>query len=118
MKLDETHIENIAFYIASGLAKMDACDAARVSRATFYNWINQGRIDYDAGTDSLQKMLFELVAVAETDVELLHLRRITTASKRDWHASAWYLERYRGRVKQPYKPEETTEVGDEITEIG
>ncbi len=118
MKLDDQHIENFASYIAKGLTKKDACDAARISRATYYAWIKQGRIDYEEGNHTQQRLLYELVADADCECELSHLNNITAASKSDWHASAWYLERYRGKARPPYKPDEEERERDEMIEIG
>lgn len=120
MKLDEYHIKKLLGYISEGMLKTDACDAARISRGTYYAWLKQGKKDADDGLDSLQRQLFEGLAGAEADFELVHLRRITAASKTDWHASAWYLERYRGRVRPQNKldADDDDKPGDEMVVIG
>lgn len=119
MKLNEYHIKKLLGYISEGMLKTDACDAARISRGTYYAWLKQGKKDAEEGKESLQRTLYESLAGAEADFELTHLRRITAASKDDWKASAWYLERYRGRVKPQYRTDsEETQEGDEIIEIG
>jgi transposase len=119
MKLDSYHIKKILGYIGEGLNKTDACDAARVSRGTFYTWLKQGKEDAEKGAESLQRALYEGIPGAEAEFELQHLRRITAASKSDWHASAWYLERYRGRVRPQHIPDlDDSKQPDEVVEIG
>ena len=64
-----------------GLNKRASCAVAQLSPARFYDKLKK---------DEEFRIKFEN-AVAENQEE--HLKNIKTHSKKDWRASAWYLER-------------------------
>ena len=119
MKLDNDHIEELLANIRSGMAKKIACTAAGISTSTYYAWVKQGKEDEKQGIDSLQRQLHEaLLLQAEALSELEYLKIIKAAKRKNWHASAWYLERSRperyGRRTVPPEQRER----DELIVIG
>lgn len=66
-----------------------ACRLAGIDRKTLLNWLKRGSRE----KNGLYRELFEAVERAEAKAEEFHLKNIKDASKKNWFASAWYLER-------------------------
>jgi len=94
-KLTEERINLIKEGISEGLPKEIACNAAGISKNTFFRWLREGREDLAEGKETLQRKLLEDMPKIEADCELHHLRNIARHSDKHWEASAWYLERSR-----------------------
>ncbi|NMW20907.1 MAG: hypothetical protein HKK67_04605 [Chlorobiaceae bacterium] len=110
MKLDSYHITKLLGYIAQGLSKESTCFLAGISKSTFYKWYNEGKEHERQGDESLQRQLYDGVALAEAQCEQMRLRTFTNDTKGDWRASARYLEHtrpdlYANRKTHPEKGE-------------
>lgn len=80
MKYGPDKTKEICAYLANGNFRINACSKAKISYETFTEW--------------MQKPEFaEAVKEAESDCIDYHLVIIKEAAKKDWRASAWYLER-------------------------
>jgi hypothetical protein len=66
-----------------------ACKLAGIDRKTLLNWMKRGSRE----KSGLYRELYEAVERAEAKAEEYHLGNIKDASKKNWFASAWYLER-------------------------
>lgn len=100
-KLTRERIEEICAYLARGLSKRSAVNAALVSETAFYGWLKQGEKDLENGKlKTLQAELVQSVKKAEAEFKLKHTKNIeTAASDGSWQASAWLLER---RYREEY----------------
>jgi hypothetical protein len=88
--------------LRAGNSRAAAARHARVDRETLRRWYNAGmRADWKAeeeGVDALTADerahldLYNVVEDAEVECEMMHVRRITEAAKRDWRASAFWLK--------------------------
>lgn len=93
-----------------GAYKAQAAEAAGVSEAVLYKWINRGEDalalalertededdDYLVHVADKEKPYVEFVESlkkAEASAEVWHLNNIRGHAKKQWTASAWYLER-------------------------
>ena len=82
----------IAKLVALGVAIGVACAAEGIGRATLYEWrakSRDGRQPYAGFLAELER------ALARVEVEIT--KNVIAASKRDWRAGAWWLERRRPR---------------------
>jgi len=118
MKLDIYHIKKLLGLIGQGMTKEIACTAAGISRSTYYEWCKEGKEHAQEEQDTLQRQLYEALPTAEAQCELQHLKTITKASKKDWHASAWYLERTRPARYAKRTPEPEPRQRDGLVVIG
>lgn len=84
-------------YIRAGLPVETASAACGVSRITIRNWMRRGARG-EKGFVEFAQMVDEAVANAE----VMLFNNIRQASKRDWHAAAWILQR---RYPTRYDPE-------------
>jgi hypothetical protein len=95
-KLTEQTQRTIVEALEAGAFQDAACEAAGISRATFYGWLKRGRAARDSGgpVDVVDRPFLEFLnaverarAVAEVD----YLRAINAAARTDWRAAAWVL---------------------------
>lgn len=127
-KLDETRVKNIVELIRAGNYSETAAQAAGISPATFYNWMNEGREarnkknKLNAREKSCLEFL-EAVEKARGEAEARAVAIVTRAAMDGtWQAAAWYLERTqpdrygrRQRVEVDAKVE-TTKTPAEMTD--
>ena len=76
--------------ITLGMPLKFAAEAAGITEATFYNWMNVG------GKSTKGKFFefFEYIKECQSKAVQLHLKLITkAATEGSWQASAWILER-------------------------
>jgi hypothetical protein len=66
-----------------------ACAFAGITRKIFYEWLKRGA----RATTGIHREFSNDVQKALAEAELLHLRNISEAAKKEWQAAAWYLER-------------------------
>ena len=88
-------IEIILNAIAEGLTQRDASIIAGISEDTFSLWKRQ---DSDFSEQIRQK---------EIECKMAHINTIKTASKKNWTASAWWLER---KHKEEFSKQNQAEV--------
>jgi hypothetical protein len=100
-KLTEELIKEICKYISNGLGVKDCCDIVGISQQSFYRWqteaetgFKEGKEELGAATNiKLKRLLSEEIKKAYSKYKLVHITRINEASKNEWQASAWMLER-------------------------
>ena len=119
MKLSKININKLLDFIAQGMTVENACFVTGISEKTYYLWFNQGKEDAENETESLQRKLYEGIPAARALCEQTHLQNIMEAGKKNWRASAWFLERTRphiyGRNSEKFIPSEDQ---DSIVIIG
>jgi hypothetical protein len=116
-----TVAELIVRAIRIGAYKAQAAEAAGISEAVLYKWINRGEdalavaVEQTEDEDTLPLSVVpdkekpyvefvESVKRAEASAEVWHLGNIRRHAEKQWTASAWYLERTKrdryGRAKE------------------
>lgn len=86
--------EQLCAYIRAGLTKKGACDAMMIGESTFYQWLQRGEQDKEAGKNNVYVEFAESLGKAEAAFKLAHIKNIKTAADQgSWQASAWMLER-------------------------
>lgn len=88
--------------LSIGASIQMACDAACISRTTFYSWMNEGR-KQEKGS---YRTFFNNVNKHSAAGGLYMLQLITVAAEKDWKAAAWKLERRWGYNKEGAAAEE------------
>jgi predicted site-specific integrase-resolvase len=73
-----------------------AAQYAGISRSTLYEWIKKGE-NTATGT---YRTFYDNIKKAEAEGAVVHLGTISQASKKDWKAAAWLLERRHGYSKE------------------
>jgi transposase-like protein len=89
-KFNPETAQKIISAIRDGNYMETAAAYAGLSKDTFYDWLKQGaakdaKPEYKAFSDS--------IAIALAEAEVLDLETIGTASRSQWQAAAWRLER-------------------------
>lgn len=74
--------------LSSGVHRDVAARAVGITDRTLRNWMRKG----EEGDPTFEQFA-EDVKQAEAKAEVGHVANITLASRADWRASAWYLER-------------------------
>lgn len=98
--------DTIAGYIKIGVFVDEACGAAGISRASYYNWMERGRAERER-----MRMLgdvvpreeekdyvdfLDIVEKAYDEATLRNMAVVAKASERgDWRAATWWLEQAR-----------------------
>lgn len=92
-KLTPELSDQICRYIASGLTKKGAVDAACVSQSSLYLWLEKGERDKARGKKTVYSDFLESLRRAEGSFKMGRINTIRQASSDDWRAAAWLLER-------------------------
>jgi len=95
MKLSKVYINKLLDYISQGMSTENACYVTGICQKTYHLWYNQRKKDAESDTASLQLKLFDGIWAAQAQCEQTHLQNIADAGKKNWRASAWFLERTR-----------------------
>ncbi|HEV7717140.1 MAG TPA: transposase [Steroidobacteraceae bacterium] len=80
--------------VALGVTLDAAAGHEGVSKQTVYNWRDQGRAGRTGGYVTFAKQLHQALSKAEVQ----QTKNVIAMGKRDWKASAWWLERRRPEV--------------------
>lgn len=89
-KLNPTIKKQIGDNITLGMPLKFAAEAAGISEATFYNWMNRGESESKGQFFEFHEYIKE----CQSKAVQLHLKLITKAATDGaWQASAWILER-------------------------
>ena len=101
--------------LGAGHYREIACKLAGIDRKTLLNWLKRGERE----KTGLYRELYTAVEKAEADAEVYHLKNIETAAKKNWFASAWFLERKHPErwAKREAPPADDRE-RDEVVVIG
>jgi len=73
-----------------------AAQYAGISRSTLYEWIKKG----EKSATGTYRTFYDNIKKAEAEGAVVHLGTISQASKKDWKAAAWLLERRHGYSKE------------------
>lgn len=83
MKYGKEITDKIVKLIAGGMNREDSCDMAGINQDTFYDWMK----------DKRKPEFSEAIKRAEMVCKQRNIERIQDASKKNWQAAAWWLER-------------------------
>lgn len=99
-KICKELVDEILTYKENGISDKDICDMVGIHQATFYAWLKEAEtgIDYHnparkAQYLDLKRELSEGLKRAQAAFKAYHIQNITKASRKNWQASAWMLER-------------------------
>lgn len=96
-KLTKATTEKMCEAITLGCTYKLSCQYAGIDTSTFYLWMQAGR----EGKDKSKVEFFNSIKKAEADCAFRTLVKINEASKDDWRAGAWLLERRHHYIKNP-----------------
>ena len=94
-KLTAELIERICEYICKGNYISTACQIVGIHKATYYNWLEQGETDIEAGIGSMYADFLKAVTTAEAEAEevMVAVVREVATQKKEWLPAMTYLER-------------------------
>jgi len=105
-KLTAELIKNIQNWLRMGYFVEDAARMAGISKGTLYNWLEKGRLEREDGIQSLHVDFLDSLEKARAEAEGIFLSSIKTAASRgQWQAAAWWLERSFDKWSKPQKIE-------------
>ena len=105
-KLSAELIINVQNWLRMGYFVEDAARMAGISKGTLYSWLSKGRDDRDAGLQTLHSDFLNYMEKARAEAEGIFLNSIKTAASRgQWQAAAWWLERIFDKWSKPQKIE-------------
>ena len=82
----------------------DAARMAGIHKATLYRWLEQGREDRENEVESLYADFCDAMERSRAEAEGMYLNSIKTAASRgQWQAAAWWLERSFDKWSKPSK---------------
>ncbi len=100
-KISKELIDEICTYKENGLSDKDVCDMVGIDQSTFCRWLKEAETGIDGNDSSkpaanleLKKELSEEIKKAKVAFKAYHIQNINKASKKNWQASAWVLERF------------------------
>lgn len=100
-KICKELVDEILTYKESGLSDADICDMCLISKASFYAWLQEaekiknGELKQEeVPYADLKIELSDGLKRAKVAFKAFHVQNITKASKKNWQASAWMLERF------------------------
>lgn len=103
-KLTAEVIENIQNWLRMGYFVEDAARMAGIHKATLYRWLEQGREDRENEVESLYADFCDAMERSRAEAEGMYLNSIKTAASRgQWQAAAWWLERSFDKWSKPSK---------------
>jgi|TARA_Y100000114_G_scaffold64453_1_gene59031 hypothetical protein len=103
-KLTAEVIENIQNWLRMGFFVEDAARMAGIHKATLYRWLEKGREDRDNEVESLYADFCDAMEKSRAEAEGMYLNSIKTAASRgQWQAAAWWLERSFDKWSKPSK---------------
>lgn len=83
MKYGKEITDQLVELIAGGMKREDSCDMIGINQDTFYAWLK----------DKRKPEFSEAIKKAEMACKQRNIARIQNASKKNWQAAAWWLER-------------------------
>lgn len=96
-KLTDQLIDELCTYIENGMSNKDAADLCQISDVTLYRWLREADTLDDKGKEpkeyKQQRKLKQSIQKAKAAFKAYHVQSIIRASKKQWTASAWLLER-------------------------
>lgn len=99
-KINREMVDEILTYKENGISDKDICDMVGIHQSTFYDWLKEAETGKDSHNPNRKAPCLELkveladgLKKAQAAFKAYHIQNITKASKRNWQASAWMLER-------------------------
>jgi len=103
-KLNAEVINSIQQWLRMGYFVEDAARMSGVHKTTLYRWLEKGREEREAGEESLYVDFCNAMEKARAEAEGMFLSSIKTAASRgQWQAAAWWLERSFDKWSKPNK---------------
>lgn len=90
--LNQELIDKMAAEIADGLPIVYACDLFSVTEQSYYNWMNQGKLDFESGNDTIYATFFDTIKKSCAQYIVDAKKRIHSGVQ-GWQGTAWWLER-------------------------
>lgn len=116
-KLTKATTQKFVEAIKMGCTYSLACQYAGITPATFYTWMQQGKINQSKN----KQEFFNAIKKAEADGAMTNLQLIHKAGFDDWRASAWIMERRHQYIKTNQvkieEPEDTTQQSKTTKEL-
>ena len=96
-KLTRELIDSICTYIENGMTNKDAANLSDITEDTLYRWLREAD-EKDAQGNPVpkyarQRELKQAMEKSKATFKAYHVRTIIQASRKQWTASAWLLER-------------------------
>lgn len=85
--------KEICRYIENGNSIQNSCILCGISESSYHEWVRIGKEDQASKKNSVYSEFMESTIAARAKNKAWHIQNITQASKKDWKASAWYMER-------------------------
>ena len=85
---DEVHSTIVSAIEEGNYAKV-AAESAGIDESTFYRWMREG----ETAQSGKMRQFYQSVTRAQGESETTLLSRVSKASKEDWRAATWLLER-------------------------
>lgn len=99
-KISKELIDEFLTYKENGISDKDACDLVGINPSTFYEWVKEAETGENAHNPGEPVPYLELktdlangLKRARAAFKAFHIQNITKASRKEWTASAWILER-------------------------
>ena len=103
-KLNAEVINSIQQWLRMGYFVEDAARMSGVHKTTLYRWLEKGREEREAGEESLYVDFCNAMEKARAEAEGMFLSSIKTAASRgQWQAAAWWLQRSFDKWSKPNK---------------
>jgi len=116
-KFTKARKDRILQAIGAGCSYEMAADYAGITRQTLWAWMKKG----EEGKDKNYLTFLNDIKSAEVEGAMANLGTIQDASKKDWKAAAWILERRHGYSKEGIKStrpkEEPTDMPNDIMSV-
>lgn len=93
LEKDKDLIDDICKVIRSGNYIKTACLYVDIDETTFYRYMKLGEQDMKEEKDTVYSKFYKSVKKARAVAETRNVAVINKASKENWQASAWWLER-------------------------
>ena len=93
LKLTPEVIKEASTILAAGNYETVAIEYIGVDQGTWYRWKADGKKHFESGKKSIQREFYEAIKKATAKCEISSVAIILSASKKQWQAAAWLLER-------------------------
>lgn len=106
--LTEDLIEKMSAEIADGLPICYACDLFSVTEQSYFNWMEQGKHDFENNIDSIYATFFDSIKKSCAQFIVDAKKRIKSGIQ-GWQGTAWWLE----RTNNKFMPKQQIQADDD-----
>lgn len=96
-KLTDQLIDELTTYIENGMNNRDSASMCLITEDTLYRWLREADEVDENGKPlkqyTMQRKLKRAMQKSQAAFKAFHVQNIINASKKNWQASAWMLER-------------------------